>query len=152
MVFNYFKGFALIKPPGVKTFSVCPLLLCRALLHHTTLCTLVKEFFQKCIKNLMVILFFFFFKIKQGTTAVRTRLLNDPDEEAEHPLSLPEGHRLVQLEDHSHRRLYGLALSAHGPHLHCRYANAPPPPPLHTAIIISGALPPAPSLFSLNLY
>jgi len=46
----------------------------------------------------------------QSTFTLRARPVDDPDEETKHPLSLPQGNRLVQLETNCHSSNYARAL------------------------------------------
>lgn len=55
--------------------------------------------------------------VLQGTSAVRPRVFDDPDEEAKHSLPFRERGRLVQLEVDRFDTAYGLAVHNGGPSL-----------------------------------
>lgn len=56
----------------------------------------------------------------QSTFTLRARPVDDPDEETKHPLSFPQGNRLVQLETNCYSSNYALALLDRGISLHGR--------------------------------
>lgn len=56
----------------------------------------------------------------QSTFTLRARPVDDPDEETKHPLSFPQGNRLVQLETNCHSSNYALALLDRGINLRRR--------------------------------